>query len=103
MRTLVVLSLIAAWMPLVSVSAQAPREAALQAGFGEADITPSVGKDAKPVFLAGFGQNRKATGVHDPIMARAAVLADGKRKIALVSVDLIGLSLEVVDRARAQL
>ena len=44
-------------------------------GFGEVDVTPELGK--KPVYLAGFGQNRKATKVHDPIMARAVVLADG--------------------------
>ena len=31
-------------------------------GFGETDLTPELGK--KPVFLAGFGQNRKATKVH---------------------------------------
>ena len=47
----------------------------LTVGFGEADVTPELGK--KPVYLAGFGQNRKATKVHDPIMARAVVLADG--------------------------
>ena len=45
--------------------------AALEAGFGEADITPEV--DKKPVYIAGFGKNRKADGVHDPLipMARA--------------------------------
>ncbi len=70
-------------------------------GFGEADITPEVGK--KPVFLAGFGQNRKATKVHDPIMARAVVMADGDEKIAFVSVDVVGLFLPVVERVREKL
>jgi hypothetical protein len=60
----------------------------LQAGFGEADISPQIG--TKPVFMAGFGQDRKATAVHDPLLARAVVLHDGKQKIALVSVDLVG-------------
>ncbi|HXG12871.1 MAG TPA: neutral/alkaline non-lysosomal ceramidase N-terminal domain-containing protein [Gemmataceae bacterium] len=75
---------------------------ALQAGFGEADITPKVGGD-KPVYLAGFGQNRKATGVNDPLMARAVVLTDGKNKIALVSVDLVGFFYPNVVRVRRQL
>ncbi|QJW92603.1 neutral/alkaline non-lysosomal ceramidase N-terminal domain-containing protein [Frigoriglobus tundricola] len=70
-------------------------------GFGEADLTPDVGK--KPVFLAGFGQNRKATKVHDPITARAVVLADGAEKIAFVSVDVVGLFLPSVERVREKL
>ena len=71
------------------------------AGFGEADITPELGK--KPVYLAGFGQDRKAAKVHDPIMARAVVLADGDTKIALVAVDVVGLFLPSVERVRAKL
>lgn len=67
-------------------------------GFSEVDLTPEVGK--KPVFLAGFGQNRKATKVHDPITARAVVMADGDEKIALVSVDVVGLFLPSVERVR---
>src|SRR5829696_1931419 len=70
-------------------------------GFGEADLTPEVGK--KPVYLAGFGQNRKATKVHDPITARAVVMADGDEKIAFVSVDVVGLFLPSVERVREKL
>lgn len=70
-------------------------------GFGEADLTPELGK--KLVFLAGFGQNRKATKVHDPITARAVVMADGDEKIALVSVDVVGLFLPVIERVREKL
>jgi hypothetical protein len=70
-------------------------------GFGEADLTPEVGK--VPVYLAGFGTNRKATKVHDPITARAVVLADGEEKVALVTVDVVGLFLPVVERIRAKL
>src|SRR5437764_14661755 len=71
------------------------------AGFGEADVTPELGK--KPVYLAGFGQNRKATKVHDPIMVRAVVLADGDQQIALVSADVVGLFITSVERVRTQL
>lgn len=70
-------------------------------GFGEADLTPELGK--KAVYLAGFGQNRKATKVHDPITARAVVMADGDEKIAFVSVDVVGLFLPSAERVRAKL
>ena len=74
---------------------------ALQAGFGEADITPKLGKEL--VYIAGFGQNRKATRIHDPLFARAVVLKDGKRKIALASVDLVGFFHANVGNVRKQL
>ncbi len=73
----------------------------LEVGFGSVDITPKVGD--KPVYLAGFGKNRQATGVHDPLFARAVVLRHGEQKIALVSVDLIGLFLDRVEAIRAKL
>ena len=65
-----------------------PVEPPLLAGFAEADITPVLGD--KPVWMAGFGQGRKATKVHDPLTARAVVLKHGERKFALVSLDLVG-------------
>lgn len=65
-----------------------PPADAVRVGFGEADITPMPGE--KPVYMAGFGQNRKATGIHDPLMARAVVLGHGERKVALVSIDVVG-------------
>ncbi|MBX9581380.1 MAG: hypothetical protein K2X87_13850 [Gemmataceae bacterium] len=88
---------------LVAVLSASPALTAgeLSVGFGEADITPELGQ--KPVYLAGFGQDRKAKSVHDPITARAVVLADGGDKIAVVSVDVVGLFLPTVDRIRAEL
>jgi hypothetical protein len=73
----------------------------LEVGFAEADVTPKLG--ARPVYIAGFGQDRKATGVHDPIMARAAVLSAGDHKVALVSVDVVGLFYPVIQRVRGKL
>ena len=77
------------------------KEAVLFVGFGQADITPKLGD--KPVYMAGFGQNRKATAVHDPLMARAIVLKHGTSKIALVSVDIVGLFHANVLDVRAKL
>jgi hypothetical protein len=74
---------------------------AVEVGFGECDISPKLGD--KPVYMAGFGQNRVATKVHDPLFARAVVLKDEKTKIALVSVDLVGFFHANVVNVRKQL
>lgn len=99
------------WMPVAAIvlaanlfagGTCAAEAAELRAGFAAVDITPPLtGK--RPVYIAGYGMNRKATGVHDPIMARAAVLQHGEQRIALVSVDLVGLQLPTVQLIREQL
>src|SRR5690349_10488879 len=76
-------------------------EPPLEAGFGEADITPALG--GKPVFIAGFGQNRKATAVLDPLAVRAVVLRHGDRKIAIACADVVGLFRPSVERVRKEL
>jgi hypothetical protein len=90
--------LVCAWLFTLVLVQVASAE--LRVGFAERDITPDV---SKPVYLAGYGQNRVATGVHDPLHARAVVLDDGERKIALVSVDLVGLQYPEVRRIREEL
>src|SRR5437867_1600482 len=42
------------------------------------------------IYLAGFGNNRMATGKHDDLWARAIVLEYGGNKVAIVSIDFIG-------------
>jgi hypothetical protein len=84
-----------------AVGGEQEPSAPLQAGFAETDLTPKLGE--QPVYVAGFGQNRKATGVHDPLKARAVVLRHGERKLALVSVDLVGFFHANVARVREQL
>lgn len=86
---------------LAVLALASPAAADLTVGFGEADITPELGK--RPVFLAGFGQDRRAKSVHDPLMARAVVLADGSDKVALVSADVVGLFYPFVESVRAEL
>jgi hypothetical protein len=71
---------------------------ALQFGFAKREITPVLG--AKSVYMAGFGHDRKATGIHDDLWARAVAVSDGSQKLAIVSVDLIGVFHEDVVKAR---
>lgn len=88
-------------VPIGPAVQPAQADAVLLVGFGEADITPTLGD--KPVYMAGFGQNRKATKVHNPLMARAVVLMNDNRKIAIVSVDLVGFFHPNVEQVRKQL
>ena len=74
----------------------------LEAGFAEADITPVL-DPSRPVWIAGYGMGRRATGVHDPLRVRAVVLRDGVRKFALACVDLVGLQYPETKRIRARL
>ena len=67
-------------------------------GFAKQAITPAIG--AAPVYMAGFDTNRRATGVHDDLWARAVAVSDGHRKIAIVAVDLIGVFHADVLKAR---
>jgi hypothetical protein len=69
------------------------------------DITPDV--KAFRVPLGGYAARRGApsTGVHDPVYARALVLAEGETKVGLVSLDLCFLpanvKAEIVKRVQA--
>jgi hypothetical protein len=93
--------LLIAFITVVAVACPAAA-APLRVAFGHVDITPEITRE-RPVFLAGYGQNRRAAGVHDPLYARAVVLQIGDEKIALVSVDLIGLQLPTVRKIRDKL
>lgn len=54
-------------------------------------ITPVVGVNhSDPIYLAGFDNDRQATGVHDDLWARGWVLQNASKKIAVVTLDLIG-------------
>lgn len=77
-----------------------PPEAApaLRAACGRVDITPDP--HDRPVWMAGFGNGRRARSVHDRLYARALVLSDGRRTVALVGVDVVGLFYNDVEAIR---
>ena len=74
------------------------------AGAACKDITPSEVVLQRGVWIAGFGPNRRAVGIHDPITVRALVLEKDERCIALLVGDLVGFLyndvLEVRRRCR---
>jgi len=59
----------------------------LQLGYSQAIITPLLDQ---PIFLAGFGQNRRAETVHDDLSFRAMALKDDHTTLILAALDLIG-------------
>ena len=83
------------------VAPVAPAGGGLSFGFAKRTITPELGR--QPVYLAGFDNDRRATGVHDDLWARAVAVSDGRQRIVLVSVDIIGLFHADVEKARALL
>jgi hypothetical protein len=62
----------------------------IRAGAAQSLITPELFSE-HPVYLAGFGHNRVATGVHDNLSARCLALGIAKEALVICSVDLIGL------------
>ncbi|MEM7413463.1 MAG: neutral/alkaline non-lysosomal ceramidase N-terminal domain-containing protein [Myxococcota bacterium] len=94
-----------------------PFEELLLVGVCKRDITPvspglvaayeakfggtAVVNHTDPVYLAGFGNDRQATGYNDQLWARGLVLQGRGGRIAIVSVDLIGYFNAEVNTIRA--
>lgn len=85
---------------LLHFAAASSGAATLRAGAAKATITPDV--KAGKVYLAGFGNNRVATGVHDDLYARCLAIGAGNQTLAMCDVDLIGLFYDDVLRIRAK-
>ena len=75
--------------------------AELMAGAAKRKITPDL-KSGAPAYLAGFGNNRKATGVHDDLWVRCIAMSTGARPVVICGVDLIGIFWDDVQKIRAK-
>ncbi len=73
--------------------------APLRAGAVSVDITPS---DLSRTWLAGFGLNRRAAGILEPLSAPVLFLSAGGRAVVLVALDLIGLGRSWIDAIAAR-
>jgi hypothetical protein len=73
----------------------------MKVGYAQDIITPALNK---PVFLAGFGNNRRAETIHDDLYVRSLAIQDGNKTIVLVALDLIGFFrpdvYEVIERVK---
>jgi hypothetical protein len=58
-------------------------------GYTSADDGEADGR-FQALWLAGFGNGRAMDSVHDPIEARAVVLASGETSVAIVTLDVVG-------------
>ena len=72
-----------------------PARAQLQAGAARVSITPDVAARAIPLGGYAARKGARSSGVHDPVYARALVLASGATKTAIVSLDLCFLPANV--------
>jgi len=70
--------------------------AALKGGCAKVDITPPV-----EVWLSGYGgRDKPSDGVIDELYARALVLDNGSNSIAIISVDLLWVPLQITNQVR---
>ncbi len=89
----------------ISVSSEKSRAEPrpLRAGFARERINPKLGDPARPVYVAGFSQNRTATGIHDDLWSVACVIDDGHTRVGFVALDSIGLFHDDVIEIRRRL
>jgi hypothetical protein len=84
---------------LILLAALPALAADLRVGAAKRTVTPDL---ARPVYMAGFDHNRKATGIHDDLYARCIAIAAGPRPLVICGVDVIGLFWDDVKKIRAR-
>jgi neutral/alkaline ceramidase-like enzyme len=67
----------------------------LQAGVAVVEITPPIG-----YRMAGYYSERRNTGTHDPLLAKAIVFRQGDVRAAFVECDIVNMPAEVASKAR---
>src|SRR6187401_2823861 len=68
----------------------------MKVGVAVVDITPPLG-----YRMAGYFSERRNTGTHDPLLAKAMVFEQGSVKAALVECDVVSMPGNVATKARA--
>jgi hypothetical protein len=78
-----------------------PVSPSLAAAYEDAFGEPAVVNHTDPVFMAGFGDNRAATGYNDRLWARGIVIEGLGGRIAIVALDVVGYLNGEVDTIRS--
>ena len=87
-RALAALSCLAAWAGAAD----------MRVGVAAVDITPPLG-----IPMAGYYHARGADGVLDPLYSKAMVIESDGERVALVALDIIGITRAITDQARAEI
>ena len=84
-------------LALLTIRNDSARAANVLAGFASGDLTPPLNLE-----MAGFGPalDRRATGIHDPLMAHAMVLEANGKRVAVVDCDVVGVTLDLTHKVR---
>lgn len=69
---------------------------AYEAAFGGTAVV----NHSDPIYVAGFGNDRQATGYNDQLWARGVVLDRDGTRVAIISVDLVGYFKNEIDTIR---
>jgi LmbE family N-acetylglucosaminyl deacetylase len=74
-------------------------------GVAKRDITPDLNGDFGDFYMAGYHtlEAPRVTGIRDPLHVRVMVLSDGNTKIALISLEIVGMLLEFGNQVRNRL
>ncbi len=83
------LGFLLAWITLFMAASSSANCSDLRAGVARVDLTPPM--DLKAT-LGGYGarMSKPAVGVHDRVFAKALVLSDGSKRVAIVTADVLG-------------
>ena len=92
------LSSLSALLLVILASAMPLAAGDFRAGAAKTVITPDI--HAARVYIAGYDQNRVATGVHDDLYARCLALGTGDQTLVVCAADLIGLFNDDVVKIR---
>src|SRR5699024_8510682 len=69
-----------------------------KAGFAEKDITPDIGMEQPGGYHKAYHRS-----FHDRCKVRAVVLDDGEKRIAIVGLDLLFISRNIVKEVRSKI
>ncbi len=97
-RVIILLSVVYSIISNTSLFADETARTLFRAGAAMVDVTPTQ----FPVIVNGMVEERSATMAHDVLMSRAIVMDDGNERIAIVVIDSLMMTREMLDDVKEQ-